>query len=810
MKRLVVLCVISLVATVQAGDWYQWRGPEQNGVSREKGLPESWSPEGENLVWSNDCGGMSSPIVMNGKVYTYTRVGEVPAGEGFTATSDPGPKTQEAFTCIDARTGKIIWRDLENMTMTDVPFHRVGWSNPVGDPKTGRVYGLGAQCMLQCFEGDSGKIVWQRQMTEEFGMISTFGGRTPSPAIDDDILYIAGVSFGWGDHAGGQHRIFAFDKSTGQLLWSNGTGGVPVDAPYNTPVIAVINGEKQVVFAAGDGGIHSFQARTGVKAWSFKGSKRGMSSSVIVDGNLVYATWDLDNFDSTKLGRVVCLDGASIKDGSPKEVWRLDGVEAGFPTGTIYDGVLYIPTNIGQIFAIDAKTGKLKYKQGFGTIGKASLVFADGKLYYPEANGRMCILRPGPKKFEVVHKVELEEKLGREYVIFGSVAIANGQIFLQAANKMYCIGPKEPKVESDPIPEPVKEEPVATRSAPSVVQVVPADVVLRPGETAKFSVRVFDGNGRPMPGIAGSMQWSIGQLTMPPPRARPAALLRTDSMSGANPTAPPPPAPTPAPAPTTAPASQPTKAGNLEGAVDASGVFTAAAGPLQGGAVIAKVGAIEGQARVRVLPPLPWKFDFTDTPPGKPPFTWIGAGMKFASRELDGQNVLVKLTDIPLYARARTYFGTPEQSGYTIQADVRVTEMVIEEQGRPVRQMPDVGVINTRYVLELKGSKQTLGIHSWPAALPRDERAPGLATHAAILFPWKANTWYRQKLAVERSGDKTIAKGKVWEANQPEPSDWTITMEDPTPNATGAPGLWGFSNFQEIYYDNVVVSETKP
>ena len=145
MKQFLAIFALLAIAVVpaRASDWYQWRGPEQNGVSREKNLPDHWSPDGDNVVWTNDCGGMSSPIVMNGKVYTITRVGEVPAGQGATATLDPGPKTQEAFTCIDAATGKILWQHMENMTMTDVPFHRVGWSNPVGDPATGRVYMLG-------------------------------------------------------------------------------------------------------------------------------------------------------------------------------------------------------------------------------------------------------------------------------------------------------------------------------------------------------------------------------------------------------------------------------------------------------------------------------------------------------------------------------------------------------------------------------------------------------------------------------------------------------------------------------------------
>src|SRR5882724_5256114 len=173
-------------AGASANDWYQWRGPEQNGVSRETNLPDKWSPDGENVAWTNDVGGMSSPIVMNGKIYTFTRVGEVATGEGNSATLSPGPKTQEALTCIDAKTGKIIWQHMENMYMTDDPFHRIGWSNPVGDPATGRVYALGAQNILICCEGDTGKQVWRHQMTEQFGVISTFGGRTPSPAIDED------------------------------------------------------------------------------------------------------------------------------------------------------------------------------------------------------------------------------------------------------------------------------------------------------------------------------------------------------------------------------------------------------------------------------------------------------------------------------------------------------------------------------------------------------------------------------------------------------------------------------------------------
>jgi outer membrane protein assembly factor BamB len=236
----------------RAGDWYQWRGSEQNGVSRETNLPEKWSPDGENVLWTAPYGGMSSPIVMKGRLYTLGRTGE----EKRAGSTTVGPRTQEEVVCLDANTGQKIWEHRMKMTQTEVPVHRLGWSNPVGDPSTGRVYALGAQCNLVCFEGETGKVAWDRQLTEEFGMISTFGGRTPSPAIDEDQVFIAGVAFGWGDNARAQYRVFAFDKNTGELNWTSGTGGLPVDSPYQTPVITVIEGQKQLVVGSGDGGPH--------------------------------------------------------------------------------------------------------------------------------------------------------------------------------------------------------------------------------------------------------------------------------------------------------------------------------------------------------------------------------------------------------------------------------------------------------------------------------------------------------------------------------------------------------------------------
>jgi len=352
---------------------------------------------------------------------------------------------------------------------------------------------------------------------------------------------------------------------------------------------------------------------------------------------------------------------------------------------------------------------------------------------------------------------------------------------------MYCIGAKDAKGTDGPLPEMAKEATGGDES-PAQLLVTPADVVLRPGEKRQFTVKVFDAKGRPVIMTRAPIEWSIGQLTLPPP-PRPASA--------------------PASTPATTPAA-PQKVGNLKGNVSADGTFTAEPGPHQGGGVFAKIGNVTGFARVRVMPPLPWNFDFQANPPGTPPLTWLGAGGKFSVQELDGGKVLTKVPNLDLYYRARTNFGTPDMSNYTVQADVRSG---MKEMGGQ-RHIPDPGVINQRYMLMLYGNHQRLQIHTWSGALATEQSNAG-GLQRTIPFNWEPNKWYTMKLRVEQAGggeggDRAIARGKVWPAGTPEPAAWQIELEDAMPNRSGNPGLFGHSLVtpykSDINYDNVLVT----
>ena len=89
-----------------AEDWAHWRGPEQNGISRETGLVDKWSyQDKENVLWESDIGGRATPIIMDDRVYLNCRT-----NHDF---NDPEDKIhcREQVVCWDAKTGKVLWKD---------------------------------------------------------------------------------------------------------------------------------------------------------------------------------------------------------------------------------------------------------------------------------------------------------------------------------------------------------------------------------------------------------------------------------------------------------------------------------------------------------------------------------------------------------------------------------------------------------------------------------------------------------------------------------------------------------------------------
>jgi len=705
-------------------DWTNWRGPTYDSIGYETGLPDDLDPEGDHLLWSKpELRGRSTPIVMNGRLYTMARNKPETKEEG------------EKVICADAETGEILWENTFNVWLSDVPDTRVGWSSVAGDPATGNVYALGVCGYFQCINGETGKTVWSIPMHERFGLLSTYGGRTNFPIICDDLVIISAIVIGWGDMAKPQHQFFGFDKNTGDVVWINGTRPLPYDTTYSSPALVTINGQKMLVFASGDGGVHAIQPRTGKSIWNYPMARRGINISPIVHNGTVYASHAEENIVAAgfrpTMGAVVAID--PTKAGKVSHLWQEVEIVAGRSSPIAIGDLIYVFDDRAKAWAFNAKSGEIVLKKkALGTVMQANALYSDGKIFLWTAGGRWYVLEPNKDGFKILNKGRFPS--GEECV--SSPIVSHGKIYMQTTGAMYCFSDKTKEHGFAGLPETAEEDPIEKNSEPAQIQITPADVLMQPGDTQQFTVRVFN---------------SAGQLLSKK------AEEVTFSVEGA-------------------------------GQVSADGSFQPPEDALHVASyVTAKVGDLTSTAGVRIVPPLPWKFDFEEL--SAPPVTWVGARYRHIIRDVDGNKVMVKITTIPKGTRSRAWFGQSDLHDFTIQADVM--------GGVSNGKMPDIGLTGQGYKLDLQGASQVLQIRSWD---------PQLRMAQSVPFPWKPNVWYTMKLQTTTGGDKAVLRGKIWPKGEAEPKEWTVTAEDTSPQNQGSPGLYGNAKDAEIFLDNITVT----
>ena len=773
-RLLAAVWAVCLCGDAPAADWIHWRGPEQNGHSREKNLPDSFDPAGKEVVWKAPFGGRSSPMVMGGRVYMLQGTGQ-------------GVNEGEQVVCLDEATGKKLWAYKVNVFHTDIVSSRLGWIPLTADPAAGLIYAHTTGGLLLCLDRD-GKLVWSRSLTEEFGRVTGYGGRIPGPIFDSGLVVVPMVSSNWGEFARSGTRFVALDGKTGQVVWWHDAGNPVKDTFCSNPVIAVINGQRLVICGGADGYLHALKVRTGEKVWSYPFCAGAANGSPIVDGTLVYCNHGDENPEGKIYGRIICVDAGQVdpKTKRPKLVWDTYNrpykanrgqplsVRFGLASMALADGKLYAPSDTGELYCFDAKKGEMLWKVNYAREVRGSPLVADNKVYIFDVQQKLWIFTLDGDKKPDGEEVRITRETGGSYAETNGTPIAvNGRLYFNTGANLYCLGASAGKsaepVKYNPLPEEAKFDPAAK---PAAIRIFPADVEAKAGDKLTFEVKFLDANGRVLDAKADKVEWNLP--TLPPAK------------EGAK-------------------APPPLKA-ELTGS-GATATATLEKVPAQQGHVGAKVGDLTARARVRVAPQIPYSQNFDQIPPGVPPAGWSNTAARFVVVQKNGQTMLMKTNTIPAppVAKANTYITLPNATGYTTQADL----MGVEVRGT----LADMGVGSCRYTLVLDGKidpatgQRTVRMGSWEA------RPPGGRIGKSVPMNWESGAWYTAKISVEQKDKTAVVRGKVWKKGEAEPAAWTLEFEDASPNREGAATLYGYiSNITdtepgaEIYYDNVSIT----
>lgn len=390
-----------------AADWYQWRGPQRDGVSTETGLLDRWPDDGPPLAWriKGLGGGMSSVVVSGDRLFTMGH------RQGRTH-----------IVCRKLADGAEVW---------STP---IGGENgspnctPTVDPESGLVFGVTHQGDLACVEADTGREVWRKNFDRDFGgrMMSGWG-YSESPLVDGDRL----ICTPGADDA----VLAALDKQTGATIWTSSQpdmGG----AGYSSVVISHGGGVKQYVQLTGRGLI-SVAAEDGRTLWTYNRIANGTANipTPIVHGDYV--------FGSTGYGAGAALlrlsrQGANVQ---AEEVYFLRGDTLQNHHGgmVLIGDYIYMGHghNNGLPVCVTMATGEIVWGgdlRGPGT-GSAAVVSADGELYFRYENGTMALIAADPAGYNLKGSFEIASHNGQSWP---HPVIHHGRLYLRDQDELLC------------------------------------------------------------------------------------------------------------------------------------------------------------------------------------------------------------------------------------------------------------------------------------------------------------------------------------------------------------------------------------
>ncbi len=413
-----VLGVSFFLQTVlcDAADWPMYRGPNQDGVSAEKGDIQ-WSGDGPKVVWRKPTKtGFSSFVVSGGKVFTQV-VREI---EG---------KSREICLALDAATGRELWfADIAKGEGYSGGDTAGGGDGPRSTPTVngGNVYLLTPDLVARCLDADTGRLIWKRDLMKQNHGRNIGWNSAASVAIDGNLAFVAG--------GGAGESMLALDKNTGKVVWKSGDERIT----HSTPVVATIHEQRQVIFFM-QSGLVSVDAASGKFLWKFPFHfSVSTAISPVVCGDIVYLSAGYG------VGSAACRIEKQGDGFTATELWFSPGNEPvvnHWSTPVCKDGYLYGMFGFKQfkkepMKCVEVATGKVKWSQpGFG---QGNVILVGSRLVALTDYGDLVIVEATPDAYhEIARTKAFHDKC------WTTPAFADGKIYVRSISQGICFDVSE-------------------------------------------------------------------------------------------------------------------------------------------------------------------------------------------------------------------------------------------------------------------------------------------------------------------------------------------------------------------------------
>jgi outer membrane protein assembly factor BamB len=436
MRCAFLIGVLLASATAQAENWPNWRGPHAAGVSPERNLPERWSAT-ENVAWDVKLrgSGVSSPVVFGNRVFVTSQEGTGMRRQGNHPSLVQGPdrsasgertltgaadsdRTRFIVSAFDRASGARAWEYVlaaEGDLQPVHDKHNLASPSPVSDGE--RVYawfGTGQVVALDM----NGKLVWERDLAEEYGPFEINWGHASSPALYKDSLILLCY------HSSASY-LLSVDARTGKTRWKADRGKEVIS--YSTPIVVEGRRGPELIVNTSEG-VEAHDPETGERLWHVAEANRFPIPVPSPHAGMLYLT------RGYRSGPYMAIQIGGRGDVSQTHVaWHVPTGAPYVPSAVHYDGLFYMAGENGGVNAVDAATGERVWQERVGGVFTASPVAGDGKVYLVSETGETVVLHAGRTP-----KVLARNSLDGHFV--ASPAIAGGRLFLRADDRLIAVG----------------------------------------------------------------------------------------------------------------------------------------------------------------------------------------------------------------------------------------------------------------------------------------------------------------------------------------------------------------------------------
>jgi outer membrane protein assembly factor BamB len=397
---LTVAAIASLPVVVSnrvPDDWPQWRGPNRDGVSAERGLLKAWPAGGPPLAWkaSGAGTGYSSFAAAAGRLFTL-------GARGGT----------EYVIAYDIASGKQLWEAANGRR-----FSNDQGDGPRGTPtiEGARMYALGASGDLTALETATGKKIWSVNLLSQFGASNIRWGLSESPLVLEDRILVNPGARG--------ASIVALKKTDGSVIWR--TQGD--EAGYSSAVVHQAGGIREAIFFTGERAL-GVNVDDGKLLWSYNrvANRTANIATPIVRGNRVFLSSGYDT-------------GAALLELTPgnggvsaREVYFTRSMQNHHASSVLIGDYLYGFSD-AILTAMKFDTGEVAWRNR--SVGKGSVVFADERLYLFSQDGVAGLAEARPESYVEHGRFTLQTGSSPTW---SHPIVSGGKLFLRDQDTIYA------------------------------------------------------------------------------------------------------------------------------------------------------------------------------------------------------------------------------------------------------------------------------------------------------------------------------------------------------------------------------------